>query len=222
MSKSFPKYMMVVDLETTGSDESSPDAFVLEVGYSVVTMPSFDYVYGANHVVSPFPDYSTAQKYTGQLYTVKSEAMADAFFELEEKIAPVVLDMHTKNGLWHSVQERYTPGIAEVDERIANALAEISGDKNGSREFVLGGSGVGHFDSRWIRKFMPRTAAHLTYYAIDVGVLRRFFRDICGVDVKSDPRGLSSGDAKTHRADEDAWAHFEEMRVFKEWILDHQ
>lgn len=75
-------------------------------------------------------------------------------------------------------------------------------------EFMLAGSGVGHFDRRFIRRWMPMVEQYLQYPVLDVGVLRRALRMWGDFDP-----GINEG--KEHRAMSDIELHLAEGRAYR-------
>lgn len=118
----------------------------------------------------------------------------------------VVRKMHTKNGLLSDI---YNKQIALPKEAVDLELSEWIRAYNGSNHMLFAGSGVMHFDRQYIRRDLPLTDARLTYFAIDVGVIRRTFELL--LNVPGWPE-----DGKTHRALDDILFHIEEMK----WALD--
>lgn len=115
-----------------------------------------------------------------------------------------VKEMHTTSGL---ITEIFSaPDIREVDAQIYQWLTGL----NVTKKLTLAGSGVAHFDSRFIRKYMKITTGRLNYFTIDTGVLRRSWRLWVGTEVSN------ANDGKTHRAMDDIKCHLEEARAFKE------
>lgn len=119
---------------------------------------------------------------------------------VHENISPVVEEMHTKNGLWRDVANSKTR-IGEAD----NELAEWIRKYNKSNHMAFAGSGVMHFDRKFIKRDLPLLDARLTHWAIDVGVMRRTFKYLLGIDEWPE-------DNKTHRAIDDVYFHIEEMK----------
>lgn len=116
-----------------------------------------------------------------------------------------VREMHDANGLWAAALAS-SHEIDEVDREATAWLRKLSDD-----QLILAGSGVGHFDSRFLRQHMPATARRLTYWTMDVGVIRRFL-PLCGYDVPP------AEDGKPHRALADALHHMDEMRLYLRMI----
>lgn len=210
-----PTHIAWLDLETTCSDENLPYAAIIEVG-----------VYVTNYYLEPVASTSVVlnpgleahlQRWagSGDLRTATVDETVATVFDAMD---PVVQDMHTANGLWDEVVKSDW-----TRERVDTALAEFLAEVGDGSRVALAGSGVGHFDSRWLTKFTPKTKSKLTYWSFDVGVMRRFLRDLCGVAVEeADPAGLSGdGDRKLHRALDDAKAHLEEARVYVDSLRGH-
>lgn len=111
-------------------------------------------------------------------------------------VPDVVREMHFENGLWRDAFNSKTT-IEELDSSLDNLLSD-------DEQTALAGSGVAHFDSRWIRRHMPLTAKKLTYWAFDVGVLRRTAQ-LCGLEFPD------FNEKKTHRAMDDVILHRQEF-----------
>ena len=176
-------FLLWLDLETTGSDESKDS--IIEVG-AILTTPDLDDVAEYQSIVLP-----------------TDEALGRLLRN------PVVKDMHRANGLLdqllmlesgpkpHAVA---TELLGWLDER---TVADDS--------IVLAGSGVGHFDRRFLERWMPQVARRLRYWCIDVGVVRRAYAmwtDTAEVHPEHVP-------GKTHRALDDARFHLEEARMWR-------
>jgi oligoribonuclease len=115
-----------------------------------------------------------------------------------------VFEMHDANGLLRDCRSGFS--IQEIDRQLYEALSELP---DASR-LTLAGSGVGHFDIKFVRAYMPLLAKRLEYYVIDVGVLRRTWRLWHGEDL------TDVNTRKTHRALDDVFCHLEEARKFRE------
>jgi oligoribonuclease len=177
MAKENPKFLAWIDLETTGSDEVADD--IIEVGL-VVTDESLNPREKRSWTVYP--------NRPGLLL-----AMDD-----------VVVDMHTKSGLLADLlkmPDEYLLKIAHVDEVLAGVLESYLTDG----KIPLAGSGVSHFDMRFIKRYMPETAKLLTYAPYDIGSVRRFLR-LAGVEISD--ANLS------HRALDDVEDHIAEARYY--------
>jgi oligoribonuclease len=172
-----PKFLAWIDLETTGSNEVEDD--IIEVGLVVTD----EYL---NH----------REKRTWTVYPQRAGRLLD--------MDDVVVDMHTKSGLLADILKmKATPGnvISSVDISVSRALKPYVIDG----KIPLAGSGVSHFDMRFIKRYMPETAALLTFAPYDIGSVRRFLR-LAGVEIP---------DANlTHRALDDVEDHIAEARNY--------
>lgn len=113
--------------------------------------------------------------------------------------------MHADSGLLEACLSDDALPVGTADVQLATWLARQLDD--GDSQHALAGSGVAHFDSRWLARWMPASRRLLTYWSYDVGVVRRFARDLCGIDRVADVSA-----AKPHRALDDAWLHVGELR----------
>lgn len=180
-----PDYIAWIDIETSGSNEQLD--LLLEVA-CIVTDQSLKELGRQRVVIKHDSDH---------INTVRSRAVQ------------VVRDMHDATGLWDDVSD---PKVALMqpyaDEQMA-AFLDLWVVR--PTKAALAGSGVGHFDGRWLRAHMPATAHRLTYWAYDVGVLRRWFARL----------GIGTPDfngAKTHRGMDDIECHLAEARWFDEQL----
>ena len=117
----------------------------------------------------------------------------------------VVKEMHAINGLAYELADGMT--AAEVETEFV-ALLKRHGKKH---DFVLAGSGVSHFDRRFLQAEMPKALKWFRYYSIDVGILRRTLRMIGREDLSLP----FDQEDKKHRALDDALLHLEELRYVK-------
>lgn len=175
-----------IDLETSGTDETQDD--ILEVG--LILTEGHDTIDMRQWLIEPF-----------------------AWDDVKESMDPFVLNMHTENGLIDDMDSGMGLPARQVEEDILNMLNK---HWPGETKFALAGSGVGHFDRRFLAVHMPTLTERLTYWSVDVGVIRRFFR-ACAVD-----HGWPGADAKTHRALDDIRHHLAEYRwaqnVVSDWV----
>jgi oligoribonuclease (3'-5' exoribonuclease) len=124
-------------------------------------------------------------------------------------IDPVVISMHEQNGLWREVYEsKITAPQCERD-----MLEWLGGAGALKGPLPLAGSGVSHFDRRFIRRYWPKLDKKLAYAMYDVGVLRRFLRDWGML-----PSGHGDGKPKDHRALADAMMHYREAQVLRDHV----
>jgi oligoribonuclease (3'-5' exoribonuclease) len=205
-----------LDLETTCLDENEPHAAVLEVG-----------VYVTNYYLEPVASTSVVlnpglePRFLGYIDENDVGATREPSEVLDliwQRMDSSIRGMHAKNDLWAEVV-RSDWSCERADEALVAFLLQATE----SPQVALAGSGVSHFDSRWLKVFFPKTHKRLTYWSFDVGVMRRFLRDLCGVAVEeADPTGASSNDeGKAHRALADAKAHLQEARVYVDSLRGH-
>lgn len=151
-----PTHALWVDLETTGTDETRGE--VLEVGAILTTLDA---------VATEVSRYQLTIKPANRAWF---SAMSN-----------VVVKMHSESGLLDDIA-----GVEEEMPREAVDRMLVAWRRAAVREaraaghvvttpLVLAGSGVGHFDGRWLRLHFPEFSRALTYYTLDVGVLRRAF-----------------------------------------------
>jgi oligoribonuclease (3'-5' exoribonuclease) len=86
---------------------------------------------------------------------------------LKERAADVVKAMHEANGLWNELANGCP--LASAEDHAISFLK----DYGNRHDFILCGSGVSHFDRRFLASQMPTFTKWFRYYSIDVGVLRR-------------------------------------------------
>lgn len=188
--------VLFLDLETTGVDENLDN--IIEVGIAVYKQwPDMTELFAKSYTVLP----------------------SDAAFE-RMRGKDVVREMHAKNGLLAEIEDIRTramndepfpfPFAFEVDRQIDEDLSQF-GTRN-SPHIPLAGSGVSHFDRKFVRKYLPLFDARITHWAYDVGVARRMFI-LAGAQYASD-------DAKTHRALDDARVHATEFKFYMDTIRD--
>lgn len=117
-----------------------------------------------------------------------------------------VVDMHIANGLIRALL--IGEGTTDLKTVEASLLIWLNNNlQSFTKRIPLAGSGVSHFDRRFIRAQMPKLDNRLTYWAYDVGSVRRFLR-LYGLPI------MVEHDAKTHRALDDVKAHIEEARYY--------
>lgn len=178
-----PDHMLWLDLETTGVDESKDS--IIEVG-AVLTDLELTELDSYSMLVRP------TDMALGRLY--RNE---------------IVRGMHTDNGLLDALSgPDDLPRIGQVDHRIVDWLVDLTTGKRA----ILAGSGVGHFDRRFIKAHMPQLDQRLTHWCIDVGVIRRFFHQVTG--------STFTPPAKNHRALDDVYGHLEEGRAMARYFRE--
>jgi oligoribonuclease (3'-5' exoribonuclease) len=136
--------------------------------------------------------------------------MEDKFNNMKE----VVVKMHTDNGLLDEVGQRgFYPSemhrdmeLARVDQELADWVRSFAGGDH----MPFAGSGVAHYDRKFIKRDLPLLDRRLTYYSLDIGSARRIL-DLA--DVKWPQVHFS----KSHRALDDARQHIQETVAFLNW-----
>lgn len=181
-----------VDLETTGTDQDVDD--IIEIG-SILTDFEFNTLDEFSIVIRP-STYSLGQM----------------------MFNPIVREMHTANGLLEECINSKVD-IAEAEQKMMSWMNHVINKKTtrGPVEkfrFMLAGSGVGHFDRRFIKEYMPKLDKILNHGPLDIGAVRRFLR-VSGQELAPVP----SSDAKNHRALDDIRMHLEEARAYREALI---
>lgn len=135
---------------------------------------------------------------------------------------PPVLKMHAANGLLDIVKAgsehgKRLPELAVVDAELCRIIDLYRHQLSDGtlRRITLAGSGVSHFDSRFIRHTMPNLHARITSQTFDVGSFRRQYENWNGFDL------TDANEQKTHRAMDDVECHLEEMRAFCDMFVAH-
>lgn len=178
-----PIYYSWIDLETSGLDERLDP--IIEIGL----------------VLTKVAPPCTEVAFFEALIKPEDSTWTD-------RLDPIVLQMHTDNGLLDEVEANGRP-LREVELDIINLLYSLGRPHN----FMLAGSGVGHFDRRFIQAQMPGFNKWLQYPCLDVGVFRRGFK-FCG---RSDLDAFGQtflGSDKPHRGLADVRDHLNEWRQY--------
>lgn len=184
------KKLCWIDLETTGSKLETSQ--ILEIGIAVTD------------------DEGNIEAEGSWLNPVPLDSLRVA------TIDPVVLEMHSKSGLWADLQKKYVDPLNDpLNIQRVRTLRDLNGEirnwlflKNDQRteHMALAGSGVSHFDRGFIRRDLPDVDRMLTYWAYDVGVVRRMLR-LCGINTQSEDT------MPNHRALDDVKAHIREYQA---------
>lgn len=180
--------LLWVDLETTGDDRERDE--ILEVA-AVLT--------DANLVTKV--EFNSAAGLT--------LAGAARLAEL-----PVVMQMHAHSGLLADLGESRMTRQAHA-EWLAQVETEILSWFGPEEKITLAGSGVASFDKVFIEKHMPRLGQRLTYFSMDIGPVRRFYKLACGENL------VEANADKTHRALDDIRCHLAEARAFQNYFLEN-
>lgn len=189
-----------LDIETTGTDEVLDP--ILEVGIAVT---GEDY---------PFEVVDTISVVVAQ---------PDGAWQRRLEADDYVRQMHLDNGLAVDVRAATEdggplPGVAQD-----MLIGFLDQHEPKARRMKLAGSGVGHFDRRFLHAQMPLLEARFHYSNIDVGVIRRTMELIGRADlvplpeqtrVVADFRQGSKDTLIPHRGLDDALAHLEEFRRY--------
>lgn len=137
----------------------------------------------------------------------------------ENLMGDYVREMHTKNGLLDDVRST-SKTIFEIEDDLIAILSRHG--KPG--DFVLAGSGVGHFDRRMVRVQMPRLEAWLRYPNFDIGDVRRILKFSGRGDlVRSGITQAVQGDEnKAHRGLDDIRDHIAEAVEYSKMMRSTQ
>lgn len=175
-------YVAWLDLETTGTDEKADP--IIEVGVALCEdTPAMEPVDEFQAVINPGPTFWAG---------------------FPRNVEDVVVSMHDANGLWEEAREGRFIGTIDVQ------LAAWLKDYAGSRHVILAGSGVSHFDRRFITAQMPLTDKRLTFWSLDVGSVRRMLRRTAPGLVRPERT-----EGKAHRALVDALDHRDEWLTYE-------
>ncbi len=173
-------HILFLDLETTGNQVEHDE--IIEVGLVMLDANTLEEVGSFTAVARP------SDKALMRMVNNK-----------------VVREMHKVNGLFDDVIEfddsTYDGQIGAIDIRVAEWINTFV---PGTDHIPYGGSGVSHFDRKFIDKYMTRLSRRITFWAYDVGAVRR-------TAAKVGYPWLNQ-DAKNHRALVDARFHAEEFR----------
>lgn len=187
------QYICWIDLETTGNRDIDQ---IIEIG-AVMTDRDLNELSSKQIVISGPMIFKNGVVFMGskpELYSID----------------PVVVEMHTKNGLLVDCRNSDNTTLSADLEMVEWIKQYTSGD-----HIPLAGSGVSHFDRRYIRKDLPKFEKFLSYWAYDTGIIRRTLK-LFGIDASA----ADTTDDKTHRALDDIRAHVEEMRRYKKMFTE--
>lgn len=128
---------------------------------------------------------------------------------------PEVADMHKKSGLLVDCSKS-DKTVADLEAGMIDILKDSSFEKG---EFIIAGSGVARFDYPLLLEKMPELASWLTYYPMDIGVLRRAIYYLGHRrEFIETPKASFKDGYKKHRAYADVLAHIEEAERYKDWL----
>jgi len=128
-----------------------------------------------------------------------------------DRMDDFVLDMHTGNNLLNDI-ESHGRLLADVEQEVISLLKEHGRPHN----YMLAGSGVSHFDRRFIASQMPGLEKWLQYPNMDVGILRRALKFSGRRDLDAFGQTFAISTDKPHRGLDDVADHLNEWRVYAE------
>lgn len=170
-----------VDLETTGTDEKTGK--ILEIG-AIVTDDS--------HELNELAELSVV------------EPLKCPWQHLDTQ---VVFDMHMANGLIADCVAAYKDFNERVLGGVQITFHQFINEHFPKGKIPLAGSGVGHFDRRWIVEQLG-FGSRLTYWSYDIGCVRRFLQ-LANVELP----GYTAPENKAHRGLDDVKDHLAEARA---------
>ena len=174
--------LMWLDLETTGFGPTKQQ--VLEVALWVADLSS------------PF---EARPAYQSVVYFPR-----DRWGELD----PVVLAMHTKNGLLEECARASAPSIELVEQRL---LAHVPVEKERDDKPILAGSTI-HFDHSFIEVHLPLVHARLSHRHYDVSGLKLFCQSMGMPKFRK---------AEAHRADADVAESITHGAECEQWLRNN-
>lgn len=179
-------HLLWVDLETTGVDEAKD--CIIEVG-AILTTSDLE-------VIDEYAD----------LVLPTDEGFGRMMMN------NVVRGMHEQNGLLAALLAVPRSSLRHSGY-VGDQMCEwMKGWGATSGKVVIAGSGVSHFDRRFIRRQMPKLDAFCRHWHIDIGVVRRAHAMWVGTEV---PNARTAEFGKTHRALDDIRCHLNEARAFR-------
>jgi oligoribonuclease len=177
-------WLLWLDLETSGSDVDKD--CIIEVG-CVLTTWDLEEMGEFQSLVAPTPEG------LGRMM------MND-----------VVRNMHEKNGLLQELLDTGAAKLAPIHKVTSFLLEWLKVHGIPEKSLILAGAGVGHFDKRFIDKYMPQLSNYMKYWVIDISVARRAY------ELWTGKRILEEEEDKAHRALDDVRYCLKEARAFKD------
>ena len=178
-----------VDLETTGTDVIRD--CLIEIG-AVVT------------------DDSAKLVQIGDPFSVVIETHPEDWLD----VVPVVVNMHTANGLMGESIVGPNTGLNDAIDEFEDWVDSFAW--GGSLVYAIGGSGVAHFDREWLAH---HTQLDMRYWSYDIGPVRRFAR-LAGIRNLSKWGYEPPASPKAHRALDDIQDHISEARALMAMMAD--
>lgn len=176
-----------LDLETTGLDPAHDH--ILEVA-AILTDDDFTEIECVHELV----------------------ALPDGFLHWTEWTNAFVDNMHRKSGLFDDWNTALEAGKLSKTYAVEDNLIDLIFH---CEKVVLAGSGVSHFDFRFLREHMPRLAEKLFWCPLDVGQIEEWLRVSSQTHMTFDAVTSGARERKTHRAMDDIRYHLDEGRYYK-------
>lgn len=152
----------------------------------------------------------------GAVLTTENLTMVESYSEVLfapervlNRMPEIVRDMHKKSGLWDEVL------LSEQNIYHADFLLSEMIQNNTDEKVAIAGTGVLHYDLKWVNHHMHRTGKLLHYWGYDSGVVRRVMRDLVGADVPGKETFVTG---TSHRALDDVLGALNEMDYYVETL----
>ena len=185
-------HLLWTDLETTGTDEVFDP--IIEIGWVLTDYHADEVINGGSRLV-----YSP---HTGERLAIND----------------FVRRMHEENGLTEALGDvDPADNAASVAVDLVNILRSLDVVPH---KIVIAGSGVAHFDRRFIHTQMPALDKFLAYPAFDVGILRRMLGPL-DLQWVYDQVSPLRPQTKAHRAYDDALDHLREFQQYRTVINEY-
>jgi len=193
MARIVPSALLWCDIETPGLPE----------GNDFSTSPILE-------IAGVITDFDLT-KFTGVHEAVK---LTKEHVEILKK-NPEVVKMHKSSGLLEECKNS-TKTLKDLEESMLDLVKQGTFEKG---EYILAGSGVASFDYPLIKHYMPELASWLTYYTLDIGILRRSVYYLSHRrNFVDDTKNSYKDGYKKHRAMDDVLAHIEEAEKYRDWL----
>lgn len=180
--------LLWLDLETTGLDPNKHT--ILEVA---CRLADFERPFETSNDAGPYE----AVVFFEDPATLPAWSRAEMFDQ-------IVIDMHTKNGLWEACRSSVRT-LLEIESDVLEMLPSDLGD------VVLAGSTIG-FDQSFLRVHMPRLATRLHYRLYDVTSVKLFCQSL---GMPKFPK------AEAHRAMPDVLESIAHAKACRDWLAAH-
>lgn len=193
-----PTHLLWLDLETTGTNENVDQ--IVEVAVILTDLELTEVTRSSSLV--PY-DYDGALRLAGNDYVRQMHQTSGLTDDLGRRFIGFTPD----GGVEHEVRW----SVLRAAEKELKAQLAHAGTQ--PHCVMLAGSGVSHFDRRFLRTQMPDLERQLAYPSIDVGVARRM------ADLWGSPPGVPDFNSdKTHRAMADVVCHLNEARWWRNFL----